>query len=112
MKMRAISVGSPMFFSWILLTIAGWQVVPNRDLEQDDLYVTGWKQRLVDRLHQENQELGLSTEFLYAEDAGGFQDVFATIPAKNRHRLFKVREEYDSGGVFSRLNWSGFKLGF
>ncbi|PSK40038.1 hypothetical protein B9Z65_7978 [Elsinoe australis] len=89
-----------------------WQFATSWAKPEDDLRVTAWSKSLLERLHRENVEMGLGTEFLYAGDASEFQDVFATIPQENRDRMFAVREQYDQGGVFSRLNWGGFKLGF
>lgn len=57
-------------------------------------------------------ELGLATEFLYAGDANEFQNVFVTYPKENQERLEQIRDAYDPEGVFKRLNFGGFKIGF
>ena len=44
-------------------------------------------------------------------DAGDFQDPFTGFPLENVQRMRKIRDSYDPLGVFTRLNWGGFKLG-
>ena len=44
-------------------------------------------------------------------DAGEWQDPFAGYAQGNVEKMKSVRAAYDTGGVFSRLNWGGFKLG-
>lgn len=44
-------------------------------------------------------------------DIGKFQDPFPGFPIENVKRMREVRDVYDPEGVFSRLNWGGFKLG-
>lgn len=44
-------------------------------------------------------------------DAGEWQDPFAGFPKENVARMREIRSSYDPEGVFSRLNWGGFKLG-
>lgn len=53
----------------------------------------------------------LSSEFIYMGDAGEWQDPYAGFPPTNVERLRAIRAAYDPDGVFSRLNWGGFKLG-
>jgi len=44
-------------------------------------------------------------------DAGEFQDPFAGFPLENVRKMREIRDAYDPLGVFTRLNWGGFKLG-
>ncbi|PSK58778.1 hypothetical protein B9Z65_6793 [Elsinoe australis] len=89
-----------------------WQFSTTWALPQDDLRVTTWSNSLLERIHRENVELGLATEFLYAGDANEFQNVFITYPKENQERLEQIRDMYDPEGVFRRLNFGGFKIGF
>lgn len=73
--------------------------------------MTNWAQKLLDHWHIDNTAKGLASEFLYAGDAGEFQDPFATFPLENVDRMREVRKAYDPNGVFTRLNRGGFKLG-
>jgi hypothetical protein len=73
--------------------------------------MTNWARSLVDYWHQENQNKGLSSEFIYMGDAGEFQDPFPGFPLKNVQRMREIRDAYDPLGTFTRLNWGGFKLG-
>jgi hypothetical protein len=73
--------------------------------------MTNWARGFVDYWHQENQAKDLVSEFIYMGDAGDFQDHFAGFPLENVQRMRDVRDAYDPLGVFSRLNWGGFKLG-
>jgi FAD/FMN-containing dehydrogenase len=77
----------------------------------DDLRMTSWASKLIDYWHQDNQALDLASEFLYMGDIGEFQDPFPGFPLENVKRMRRIREVYDPEGVFSRLNWGGFKLG-
>ena len=73
--------------------------------------MTNWARSLVDYWHLQNQAKNLSSEFIYMGDAGDFQDPFAGFPLENVQRMRKIRDAYDPLGVFTRLNWGGFKLG-
>ncbi len=44
-------------------------------------------------------------------DAGDFQDPFTGFPVENVRKMREIRDAYDPLGVFTRLNWGGFKLG-
>ena len=44
-------------------------------------------------------------------DAGEWQDPFVGFAPGNVERMKTIREKYDTGNVFTRLNWGGFKLG-
>ncbi|KAF3760362.1 FAD-binding domain-containing protein [Cryphonectria parasitica EP155] len=92
--------------SWII-----WQFSTAWANEVDDLRMTNWVRSLSDYWHMENQALGLASEFLYMGDSGEFQDPFLGFPIENVQRMKAIREAYDPLGVFSRLNWGGFKLG-
>jgi hypothetical protein len=73
--------------------------------------MTAWIRSFVEHHHAINCELGLSTEFLYMGDAGEYQDPFTGFAPENVQRMKQARSLYDPDGVFSRLNWGGFKLG-
>lgn len=73
--------------------------------------MTNWVSKLLDYWHLQNQALNLSSEFLYMGDSGEFQDPFAGFPLANVQRMREIRDSYDPEGVFTRLNWGGFKLG-
>lgn len=45
-------------------------------------------------------------------DAAETQNVFAGFPAENIERMREIRGRYDELGVFTKLNWGGFKLGY
>lgn len=90
---------------------AGWQFSTGWDHAQDDLRVTTWSRNLGESLHEENRRLSLSREHIYMGDAGEFQDAFATFPPENIARMKEIRNAVDPKGVFSSLNWGGFKLG-
>ena len=36
---------------------------------------------------------------------------FVGFALGNAERMKTIREKYDTGNVFTRLNWGGFKLG-
>lgn len=92
--------------SWILFQFStGWANAV------DDLRMTNWAQKLIDYWHLQNQALNLSSEFIYMGDAGEFQDPFAGFRLENVQRMRSIRDAYEPLGVFTRLNWGGFKLG-
>jgi FAD/FMN-containing dehydrogenase len=70
-----------------------------------------WSRQLSEHLHSINQQKGIASEFVYMGDAGEWQDPYAGFPKENVARMRTVRSAYDPKGVFSRLNWGGFKLG-
>lgn len=80
-------------------------------MAQDDLRIEAWSKQLVENLHALNVENGIASEFVYMGDAGEWQDPFAGFPKENVARMKEIRSSYDPNGVFSRLNWGGFKLG-
>ncbi|KAI0103627.1 FAD-binding domain-containing protein [Nemania sp. FL0031] len=92
--------------SWII-----WQFSTGWANEVDDLRMTNWARSLSDYWHAENTAKGLASEFLYAGDAGEFQNVFNGYPIENVRRMREIRDVYDPAGTFRRLNWGGFKLG-
>ncbi|KAJ5731880.1 hypothetical protein N7493_003361 [Penicillium malachiteum] len=89
-----------------------WQFSTGWALAQDDLRVEAWSRQLTEHLHSINQEKGLASEFVYMGDAGEWQDPFLGFPQENVERMREIRTAYDLDGVFSRLSWGGFKLGF
>ncbi|KAI1149922.1 FAD-binding domain-containing protein [Nemania diffusa] len=88
-----------------------WQFSTGWANAVDDLRMTNWARSLLDYWHAENTAKGLASEFLYAGDAGDFQNVFNGYPIENVRRMRAVRNAYDPTGTFTRLNWGGFKLG-
>ncbi|KAJ8122831.1 hypothetical protein ONZ43_g1072 [Nemania bipapillata] len=92
--------------SWII-----WQFSTGWANAVDDLRMTNWARSLSDYWHAENTAKGLASEFLYAGDAGEFQNIFNGYPIENVRRMRAVRDAYDPSGTFTRLNWGGFKLG-
>lgn len=72
--------------------------------------MTNWAKSLLEYWHEDTKARGLASEFLYMGDSGEFQDPFSSYPVANVNRLLKARANYDPLGVFSRLNWGGFKL--
>lgn len=89
-----------------------WQLVNTWSNAEDDLQVTNFARSFVDYWHQDNQDKGLSSEFLYMGDSGEFQDPFAGFPLENVNKMRDVRAAYDPLGVFTQLNWGGFKLAY
>ncbi len=88
-----------------------WQITTGWANAVDDLRVSNWARSLLDYWHADNQAKGLATDFIYMGDAGETQDPFAGFPLENIQRMRAIRQDYDSAGVFTRLNWGGFKLG-
>ncbi|KAJ5995236.1 hypothetical protein N7481_002213 [Penicillium waksmanii] len=88
-----------------------WQFSTGWALAQDDLRIEAWSRQLAENLHAINVEKGIASEFVYMGDAGEWQDPFAGFPKENVARMREIRSSYDPEGVFSRLNWGGFKLG-
>ncbi|KAK0122305.1 hypothetical protein ONS95_010550 [Cadophora gregata] len=88
-----------------------WQLSTGWANAIDDLRMTNWAHGFIDYWHAENQAAGLASEFLYMGDAGEFQNPFLGFPSENVQRLRQIRDDVDPLGVFSRLNWGGFKLG-
>ncbi|KAJ5741338.1 hypothetical protein N7533_010747 [Penicillium manginii] len=88
-----------------------WQFSTGWALAQDDLRIEAWSRQLAESLHAINVEKGIASEFVYMGDAGEWQDPFAGFPKENVARMKEIRSSYDPEGVFSRLNWGGFKLG-
>ncbi|KAJ5176778.1 uncharacterized protein N7482_002655 [Penicillium canariense] len=87
-----------------------WQFSTGWALAQDDLRIEAWSRQLAERLHAINVEKGIASPFIYMGDAGEWQDPFAGFPAENVARMRTIKSSYDPLGVFSRLNWGGFKL--
>lgn len=72
--------------------------------------MTSWSRDLSESLHEQNRQLSLAREHVYMGDAGEWQDAFATFPKENTKRMKEIQAAVDPQGVFSRLNWGGFKL--
>ncbi|KAL2838333.1 hypothetical protein BJX68DRAFT_279842 [Aspergillus pseudodeflectus] len=87
-----------------------WQFSTGWALAQDDLRIEAWSRQLIERLNAINVEKGIASDFIYMGDAGEWQDPFAGFPAENVARMRAIKSSYDPLGVFSRLNWGGFKL--
>ncbi|TRX89501.1 hypothetical protein FHL15_009670 [Xylaria flabelliformis] len=87
-----------------------WQLSTGWANAEDDLRMSNWATSFVDYWHSVNKNLGLSSEFIYMGDASETQNPFPGFPLENVQRMRDVRAAYDPLGVFSRLNWGGFKL--
>jgi hypothetical protein len=87
-----------------------WQFSTGWALAQDDLRIEAWSRQLIERLNAINIEKGIASDFIYMGDAGEWQDPFAGFSAKNVERMREIKASYDPLGIFSRLNWGGFKL--
>ncbi|KAI0538640.1 FAD binding domain protein [Xylaria digitata] len=87
-----------------------WQLSTAWANADDDLRMTNWANTFVEYWHSVNKDLGLSSEFLYMGDASETQDPYPGFPLENVQRMRDIRAAYDPLGVFSRLNWGGFKL--
>lgn len=87
-----------------------WQFSTGWVNADDDLRMTNWAKSLSDYWHEDTKAKGLASEFIYMGDAGEFQYPYSGFPLANVERLLRVRADYDPQGVFSRLNWGGFKL--
>lgn len=88
-----------------------WQLSTNWANSADDLRVTNWARRFINYWQADNTAKGLGHPFIYAGDAGEFQDLFEGYPLDSVKRMKAIRDIYDSEDVFTRLNWGGFKLG-
>jgi len=88
-----------------------WQFSTGWALAQDDLRIKAWSQQLAEKLHAINVQKGIASEFVYMGDAGEWQNPYAGFPNENVARMREIRSSYDPHGIFSRLNWGGFKLG-
>jgi hypothetical protein len=64
------------------------------------------------RFHSLNQAKNLSSESMYIDDAGAWQDPFVGFAPGNVEKMKNIRSTYDPEGVFTRLNRGGFKLGY
>ncbi|KAI0466806.1 FAD binding domain protein [Xylaria cf. heliscus] len=87
-----------------------WQLSTAWANAADDLRMSNWANSFVNYWHSVNKDLGLSSEFIYMGDASETQDPFPGFPLENVQRMRDIRAAYDPLGVFSRLNWGGFKL--
>ncbi|KAI9648725.1 hypothetical protein NHQ30_003365 [Ciborinia camelliae] len=90
-----------------------WQMSTSWSLAQDDLRMTTWIQKVIEEMNEfaiANNASSKSTDFIYMGDAAEWQQPFSTIPARNVEKMKKIRSKYDVGGVFTHLNWGGFKL--
>lgn len=88
-----------------------WQFSTGWALAQDDLRIKAWSHQLAEKLHAINVEKGIASEFVYMGDAGEWQNPYAGFPKENVARMREIRSSYDQQGIFTRLNWGGFKLG-
>ncbi|KAJ7704950.1 FAD binding domain-containing protein [Mycena rosella] len=91
--------------------LIAWQTANTWQNASDDLRMTNWITKFLDYHHRINQQMGLASEFLYMGDAAEFQNPFLGMPFENVQRMRAIRAAYDPQGVFTHLNWGGFKLG-
>ncbi|KAJ0103722.1 FAD-binding domain-containing protein [Diaporthe amygdali] len=87
-----------------------WQFANTWEDAEDDLRVTNFARSFVDYWHEDSKARGLASEFLYMGDAGEFQNPFSGFPLENVNKMKDIRSSYDPLGVFTSLNWGGFKL--
>ncbi|KAK4106438.1 Glucooligosaccharide oxidase [Parathielavia hyrcaniae] len=90
--------------------ITDWMLVTSWANEKDDARVTSWAKSLLTRLHQQNREKSLASDFLYMGDAAEWQKPYETYGLVNNRRLRRIQAQYDPDCVFTRLNSGGFKL--
>lgn len=90
---------------------AGWQFATSWARQEDDLRMSAWTQSLLELAQRKTKAKGLATDFVYMGDAGEFQKPFEAYGYGNINKMRGIRDKYDHGKVFSRLNWGGFKLG-
>ncbi|KAK7715225.1 hypothetical protein SLS64_003923 [Diaporthe eres] len=88
-----------------------WQTSTGWANAQDDLRVTGWASKFKDYHHSVNHDLGIANDFIYMGDASETQNPWLGMPFENIQRMRQVRADYDPKGVFTVLNWGGYKLG-
>lgn len=101
--------------TWDLPTDQGyvlWQITTAWNREVDDLRMLAWSRSLIERLHAANKAKGLGAEYIYLGDAAEWQRPYTGFHAGNLARMRKIRDVYDPSGVFTKLHWGGFKLGF
>ncbi|EOD46285.1 putative fad binding domain-containing protein [Neofusicoccum parvum UCRNP2] len=89
-----------------------WELSTGWDSSHDDLRMTYWTRSLVERFHATNTAKNLTSEFVYMGDAADWQDVFKGFAPGNVEKMKQIRDKYDVDGVFHKLNWGGFKLGY
>ncbi|KAB2570331.1 putative fad binding domain-containing protein [Lasiodiplodia theobromae] len=89
-----------------------WQFSTGWASSKDDLRMTYWSRSLIEKFHAANKAKNLSSEFLYMGDAADWQDVFVGFAPGNVEKMKQIRDKYDTDGVFHKLNWGGFKLGY
>ncbi|KAH6648046.1 FAD binding domain protein [Truncatella angustata] len=87
-----------------------WQLSTGWANAEDDLRMTNWATSFGDYWHTVNKDLGLASEFLYMGDISETQDPYPGFPLENVQRMKDIRAAYDPLGVWTRLNWGGFKL--
>ncbi|KAJ7666540.1 hypothetical protein B0H17DRAFT_950881 [Mycena rosella] len=87
-----------------------WQLSTNWGTAVNDLRMANWATKFLD-YHHRIQGMDLASDFLYMGDAGEFQNPFLGMPLDNVQKMREIRAAYDLQGVFTHLNWGGFKLG-
>lgn len=76
----------------------------------DDTRVLAAARNMVNRGNATAYSMDLGHPYLYQNYAALEQDVFNSYGPKNKQRLLKVREEYDPGALFTKLQPGYFKL--
>jgi hypothetical protein len=77
--------------------------------EYDDVLVA-FSKRIASGLEEDLAAKGVAGKYLYMNDAGEGQPVFAGYPAKNLARLKGIRESYDPLRIYTNLLVGGWKV--
>ncbi|KAF4784735.1 putative fad binding domain-containing protein [Colletotrichum scovillei] len=83
-----------------------WQTSTGWARPEDDIQA-----KFRDYHHSVNHQMGLASDFIYMGDASETQNPWLGMPFKNVEKLRQIRAKYDPEGVFTILNWGGYKLG-
>ncbi|KAK1706746.1 hypothetical protein BDP67DRAFT_493990 [Colletotrichum lupini] len=79
--------------------------------DKEFFVVSGWAAKFGDYHRSVNHQSGLASDFIYMGDASETQNPRLGIPFKNVEKLRQIRAKYGPEGVFTILNWDGYKLG-
>lgn len=90
-------------YSWMVLA-TNWQN------SKDDERVSAFEWNVITRFMSWAEAKGYGSDFLYLNDAGKGQLVFAGYGQENLQYLRKVRAKYDPTLVFKKLMPGGFKF--
>ncbi|KXH56404.1 FAD binding domain-containing protein [Colletotrichum nymphaeae SA-01] len=88
-----------------------WQTSTSWARPEDDIRVSGWAAKFRGYHHSVNHQMGLASDFIYMGDASETQNPWLEMPFKKVEKIRQIRAKYDPEGVFTILNWGGYKLG-